>query len=74
MFQKMYLEFDGDKILMHFFDRRCALFSLSSVKKIVRRKDYYVLFLSRTQIIYIPKTSFSSQFDVKMFDLLLEKK
>lgn len=72
MFKKMYYEFLDDKILMHLDAKMCAQFFWSFVKKIKRRKKYYILFLSKAQIIYVPKDSFSSQFELNMFEVLLK--
>ena len=68
----MYYEFFDDKILMHLDTKMCAQFFWSFVQKIKRRKKYYVLFLSKAQIIYVPKDSFNSQFELNMFDVLLK--
>lgn len=72
MFKKMYYEFFDDKILMHLDAKMCAQFFWSFVQKVKRRKKYYVLFLSKAQIIYVPKDSFNSQFELNMFDVLLK--
>ena len=71
MFGKLFFDFYDDKIIMHIDPRMAAQFFWTAIQKVKKRKKYYLLFLSKVQVLYISENSFNSPLEQQMFEKLL---
>lgn len=72
-FQKSYYEIDKDFITGYLEDGGIDKLKLSNIIKIVKTSKYFLLYISKTQFIYLPLNVFTCQEDINNFNSFLPK-
>jgi len=73
-YKKRKFEIDDDFITTYIEDGSIGKNKFDNVIKVVRTARYYMLYISQSLFIYLPKSAFLSQEDINSFEDLLESK
>ena len=71
-FKERYYKIDGSTMYCETKDNETGNVNLDTVVKVMKRKNYYLVYLSKVQFFYIPVKAFKSQEDAEMFNQLLK--
>ncbi|MBQ2350256.1 MAG: YcxB family protein [Cytophagales bacterium] len=71
LFDKLYFEFYEDKIILRVNNGLGMPVDWMAIRKVKKRKKYYLFFLSDVQVFYVSKNSFNSPFEQQIFENLL---
>lgn len=74
LFQKYRYEIDSRQILMKLSDKEGGVIKWDMIRSAYKRKDGYVLDISRGQFIYLPFDVFNSDTDKRLMDKILKDK
>jgi hypothetical protein len=66
-FIERYYEIDEEKMTAYLEDGTINPFKFSYIIKIRKRKEYWLLYISKSQFIYLPLSSFASENDFDRF-------
>jgi hypothetical protein len=67
-FKERYYELDGEFLTGFIDDGSTARVNLSNVINLIRRKEYFLLYISKDQFVYLPFDCFKSEVDVDNFE------
>ncbi|MBY0426719.1 MAG: YcxB family protein [Cytophagales bacterium] len=74
LFDKMYYEIDSRHILLKINAKEGMQLNWDQIKKAKKGKDYFVLFVSIAQLVYLPYKIFNSENEIKFTEALLKRK
>lgn len=74
MFEKFIYEITSQQILMKLNVKQGMPVKWDTVKKAVRRKDAFLLIISKAQFIYLPFRIFNSENEIKFMESILKRK
>jgi YcxB-like protein len=73
-FQSRYCEMDENFITIFFEDGSISKLRYEHFTKVVKKGEFYFLYMTKTQFHYLPIAAFESEKDMHRFDLFLEGK
>lgn len=73
-FQSRYCEMDEDFFAIFFEDGSITKLRYEHFMKVVKKGEYYFLYMTKVQFHYLPVAAFESEKDMHRFDLFLEGK
>lgn len=74
IFSKVFYIFSGECIKICITENNMAILNWEQIKKVKVRKKYFVLFLAKAHIIYIPVLAFRSNLEKDIFLNILNEK
>lgn len=74
LFQKLSYEINSRQILMKINPREGMPISWGQIKRVKKGKDYFLLFISKVQLIHLPFKIFNSTHEIKFFETILKRK
>lgn len=74
MFEKLSYEITSQQILLKLNPRQGMPIKWEQIKRAVAGKDFYVLYMSKVQFIYLPYKVFNNENDRKFFETILKRK
>lgn len=73
-FKEMYYKIDGSAMYCETKDKETGTVNFDTVVKVMKRRNYYLVYLSKAQFYYIAQKAFKSQEDAEIFNQLLKNK
>ncbi|OUL28992.1 YcxB family protein [Nostoc sp. 106C] len=73
-FQSRYCEMDEDFFTIFFEDGSISKLRYEHFVKVIKKSEYYFLYITKVQFHYLPVAAFESEKDMHRFDLFLEGK
>lgn len=74
LFDKMYYEIDSRHILLKINAKEGMQLNWDQIIKAKKGKDYFVLFVSIAQMVYLPYKIFNSENEIKFTEAILKRK
>ncbi len=74
MFEKMSYEIDSRYVMLKLNTKKGMPLNWESIKKAKAKNNYFLLMLARAQFIYLPKTIFKTEHDMRVFETILKRK
>ncbi|MCC5634676.1 YcxB family protein [Nostoc sp. CHAB 5844] len=73
-FQNRYCEIDENFFAVFYEDGSIIKLNYSHFIKVIKKADYYFLYITKAQFHYLPVAAFESEKDIHRFDLFLQGK
>jgi hypothetical protein len=73
-FEKIIYEFDTQKIVLKIGKQQPMALKWDVIQKAKKKKDHYMLTLSRAQFFYLPFDIFKNDNEVKIFEKMLQRR
>ncbi len=74
LFGKYTYDIDSRQILMMINAKEGMPVTWDKIQQVQKRKDAYILFLSKVQFLYFPFDIFRTENDIKFFEIILQRK
>ncbi len=74
MFQRLQYEISSQQILIKINAKQGMPVKWEQIKRIRKMKDGFVLFLSKAQLIFLPKKIFNNENEIRFFETVLKRK
>jgi hypothetical protein len=74
MFQKLSYEINSQQILIKISSKQGMPMKWDQIKRVKRRKDGFVLFASKAQLIYFPDKIFNNTNEIRFLETILKRK
>lgn len=74
MFEKLSYEISSQQILIKLNPKQGMPVKWDQIKRVVKKKDAFVLFMSKAQLIYLPFRIFNHDNDVRFVETVLKRK
>ncbi len=74
MFEKLSYEISSQQILIKLSSKQGMPVKWENIKRAIRGKDFFVLFMSKAQLIYLPEKIFNSNHEIKFMETILKRK
>ena len=73
-FKERYFEIDNDFITGYLDDGSMDKINLQNIVGFLKRKDFFLLWISKGHFIYMPFSCFKSESDLKEFERIIQEK
>ncbi|OCQ89367.1 hypothetical protein BCD64_26795 [Nostoc sp. MBR 210] len=73
-FQNRYCEIDENFFAVYYEDGSIVKINYSHFIQVIKKADYYFLYMTKSQFYYLPIAAFESEKDIHRFDLFLQSK
>lgn len=74
MFEKLSYEINSQQILIKLNSKQGMPVKWDAIKKVVKGKDSYALFMNKAQIIHLPRKIFNTENEYKFLETILKRK
>lgn len=74
LFEKLSYEINSQQILLKLNPKQGMPIKWEQVKRALKGKDYFVMYLSKVQFIYLPHKVFNTENDRKFLETILKRK
>ena len=74
LFQKLSYEITSQQILIKISSKQGMPIKWDQIKRAWKRKDYFVLFMSKAQFIYMPHRMFNNENEIRFMETVLKRK
>ncbi len=74
LFQRMQYQINNQQIIMTLSSKQGMPIAWQQIQSAKKGKDYFLLFISKVQLIYLPYKIFNGVHEIKFLDTLLKRK
>lgn len=74
LFERLCYEISSQRVIMQLNTKQGMPIAWDQVKRAIRGKDYFLLVISKTHLIYLPYKIFNSKHEIKFVETILKRK
>ena len=74
LFERLRYEISSQQIMMQLNSKQGMPIAWGQIKRAIRGKDYFLLVVSKTHLIYLPYKIFNSNHEIKFVETILKRK